>query len=337
MNLPTSFGENDSLFGHVLKDHRPIAVGEVPDGYISFGSGLGQHKPRYLALAPASSKAISEASLNSVSCRLSAMTPCRFSKKHRKSLPSRSGLQSSEQDCRHCWKKLNASRKNCRSKARSYAFQTRSWKNKDAHFANNRRGWNSSRRNLNRPIPSSKNRQRNWSSSETTWSVRKTRLRPKLRKSNLRVAIKSDFLANMSHELRTPLNSSLILAKLLADNSEGNLTAQQVQFAQTIQSSGNDLLNLINDILDLSKIEAGHVEIHPEAVSIERTLSGLRHMFEPLASNKGLQFKASVEAGVPAVIQTDPQRLEQILKNLLANALKFTESGSVSLDVRPYG
>ena len=159
----------------------------------------------------------------------------------------------------------------------------------------------------------------------------------KAREVELASRYKSDFLANMSHELRTPLNSSLILAKLLADNPDGNLTAQQIQFAQTIQSSGNDLLNLINDILDLSKIEAGHVEIHPEAVSIERTANALRHLFEPLAVNKGLHFTVAVSASAPTVIQTDPQRLEQILKNLLANALKFTEKGSVSMTIDRHG
>jgi signal transduction histidine kinase/DNA-binding response OmpR family regulator len=148
---------------------------------------------------------------------------------------------------------------------------------------------------------------------------------------------KSDFLANMSHELRTPLNSSLILAKLLADNSDENLTAEQVKFAQTIQSSGNDLLNLINDILDLSKIEAGHVEIKPETVSIQRTADTLQRMFAPLADNKGLGFSVDVAADVVPLIETDPQRLEQVLKNLLANAIKFTEVGQVSLVVRPAG
>src|SRR5690606_29956241 len=136
---------------------------------------------------------------------------------------------------------------------------------------------------------------------------------------------------NMSHELRTPLNSSLILAKLLADNSEDNLTPEQVKYAQTIQSSGNDLLNLINDILDLSKIEAGHVEIRPEPVSTERMVNSLRHLFDPLANDKGLAFSLEVAPDAPRSIETDPQRLEQVLKNLIANAIKFTDKGSVTL------
>ena len=148
---------------------------------------------------------------------------------------------------------------------------------------------------------------------------------------------KSDFLANMSHELRTPLNSSLILAKLLADNANENLTDEQVKYAQTIQSSGNDLLNLINDILDLSKIEAGHVEIEPEAVSVERLANNLRQLFQPIAQDKKLEFAVEIAAECPASIETDAQRLEQVLKNLLSNAFKFTETGRVLFAARPTG
>ncbi len=144
---------------------------------------------------------------------------------------------------------------------------------------------------------------------------------------------KSDFLANMSHELRTPLNSSLILAKLLADNPEGNLSAEQVKYAETIRSAGNGLLVLINDILDLSKIEAGRMEIRPGSVSLSQLVEDLRRTFEPVARQKGLAFHAQVAPHCPGTIETDRQRLEQILKNLLSNAAKFTEQGEVTLQV----
>lgn len=144
---------------------------------------------------------------------------------------------------------------------------------------------------------------------------------------------KSEFLANMSHELRTPLNSSMILAKLLAENSKGNLNEEQIQFAKTIYSSGNDLLNLINDILDISKVEAGKLELSPGHISLERLVEGLRMVFAPLAGQKKLQFTANVAPNVTQSIFTDQQRLEQILKNLLSNAIKFTEAGEVKLSV----
>ena len=144
---------------------------------------------------------------------------------------------------------------------------------------------------------------------------------------------KSEFLANMSHELRTPLNSSLILAKLLSENSHGNLSGEQVKFAESIYSAGNDLLNLINDILDISKVEAGKLEVLPENTGVARVVEGLRGMFEPLAGDKGLTLKVEVQPGTPPMLYTDSQRLEQILKNLLSNAIKFTEKGQVSLTV----
>ena len=144
---------------------------------------------------------------------------------------------------------------------------------------------------------------------------------------------KSEFLANMSHELRTPLNSSLILARLLADNRGGNLTGEQVKFAESIYAAGNDLLDLINDILDLSKIESGHMEVKPEAIRVGRLTDSLGQAFKPLAAEKKITFGITVEPGTPETIETDPQRLQQILKNLLSNALKFTERGDVTLRI----
>ncbi len=144
---------------------------------------------------------------------------------------------------------------------------------------------------------------------------------------------KSEFLANMSHELRTPLNSSLILAKLLAENTQQNLSAEQVKFAESIYSAGNDLLNLINDILDISKVEAGKLEVRPENSSVVRLVDGLRSLFEPLAADRKLGFQVEVQGDAPTLLFTDRQRLEQILKNLLSNAVKFTEQGEVSLSV----
>ncbi|KPG96081.1 response regulator [Pseudomonas sp. RIT-PI-r] len=144
---------------------------------------------------------------------------------------------------------------------------------------------------------------------------------------------KSEFLANMSHELRTPLNSSLILAKLLAENPQDNLSAEQVKFAESIYSAGNDLLNLINDILDISKVEAGKLEVIAENTSVARLAEGLRGVFEPMAADKRLTFSVDLLPGTPATLFTDRQRLEQVIKNLLSNAVKFTEQGTVSLTI----
>ncbi len=148
---------------------------------------------------------------------------------------------------------------------------------------------------------------------------------------------KSEFLANMSHELRTPLNSSLILAKILADNKHGNLTVEQVKFANTISAAGNDLLAIINDILDLSKVEAGKIELAVAPIAVATVADDMVKSFQPMAEQKGLRFSAVVEPSAPDKLETDRQRLSQILKNLLSNAVKFTERGEVALRVAGAG
>ncbi|MBV8559640.1 MAG: response regulator, partial [Acidimicrobiia bacterium] len=146
---------------------------------------------------------------------------------------------------------------------------------------------------------------------------------------------KSEFLANMSHELRTPLNSLLILAKLLSDNQDGNLSEKQIEFASTIHKAGSDLLELINDILDLSKVEAGKMDITPTDLAPDDVRQYAAQAFAPVAEQKGLEFGTDVAGDVPSPIFTDEQRLQQILRNLLSNAFKFTERGKVTLTIKP--
>ncbi len=147
---------------------------------------------------------------------------------------------------------------------------------------------------------------------------------------------KSEFLARMSHELRTPLNSLLILAQLLADNSSGNLTPKQVQYAQTIYGAGSDLLMLIDDVLDLARVESGAVNsIVVAPMQIDELRDFVETNFHQVAQEKGIAFAVRIDAAVPSTIQTDARRLKQVLKNLLSNAFKFTAQGSVRLDIAP--
>jgi CheY-like chemotaxis protein/signal transduction histidine kinase len=148
---------------------------------------------------------------------------------------------------------------------------------------------------------------------------------------------KSEFLANMSHELRTPLNSLLILAKDLSDNDHGNLSKEQQKDAKIIYEGGLDLLNLINDILDLSKVEAGKLQIHPEDVRFHGLINNLKNQFSPLAKAKNLKFNINLDSEAPDIIITDGHRLEQIIKNLISNSIKFTAKGSVNIHIRKPG
>ena len=144
---------------------------------------------------------------------------------------------------------------------------------------------------------------------------------------------KSEFLANMSHELRTPLNSLLILARMLQDNKDTNLTIKQVEYAKTIHSAGTDLLNLINEVLDLSKVEAGKIEIYPQDTTVKEVLDYLDQTFRPVAQQKNLSLTLKVEPDAPVTLRTDVGRLQQVLRNLIGNAFKFTEHGGVTVDV----
>ncbi len=161
----------------------------------------------------------------------------------------------------------------------------------------------------------------------------KVELKQEAERLALRSQHKSEFLAHMSHEMRAPLNSLLILAQLLAENADNTLTAKQVEYAQTIRMSGNDLLVLVNDILDLSKIESGRATLRIARERLTDLRDYLEHAFREVALGRGLDFGLTLQRGLPAAIQTDVQRLRQILQNLLSNALKFTEQGAVSLQV----
>src|SRR5581483_2094709 len=162
----------------------------------------------------------------------------------------------------------------------------------------------------------------------------KQALEEKVEQLALTSKYKSEFLANMSHELRTPLNNLLILARVLADNTEGNLSSKQIKFAETIHSSGTDLLALINDILDLSKIESGKMDVEVGSVRFQEMEDYCVRTFRHVAEGKGIGFSVEVAPQLSAqVMRTDVKRLQQVLKNLLSNALKFTEVGSVKLSI----
>ncbi|MEN0117764.1 MAG: response regulator [Agrobacterium cavarae] len=332
--LLSRLSANDGLFSHVLTNQRPIVVGELPEGYINFSSGLGRQKPSYLAIAPASVdgkvRAVVELGFlhpvgdhilelleQSSDTIATAIRSAEF----------RTQLQTLLHETQRQTEELQVQGEELRVSNEELEEQGRALKESQARLEQQQVELEQTNSQLEEQAQELERQRDGLEEANEAISRKAAEVEQASR-------YKSDFLANMSHELRTPLNSSLILAKLLADNPDENLTPEQVKFAQTIQSSGNDLLNLINDILDLSKIEAGHVEINPEPVSIHRTVDTLQRMFAPLADNKGLRFTVDIAAGVAPLVETDPQRLEQVLKNLIANAIKFTEKGQVSLLVR---
>ena len=332
-NVVERFLPGEGLLGQAVAEKRTLLVRDVPDGYLIVGSALGQAKPRYLVMSPSMADGevnavielgffrpvdddvltlLEQAGPDIAVAIRSASYRAELNRLLEETQRQSDSLQVQGEELRVSNEELEEQSRALRESQYQLEQQQVELEQTNAHLEEQASQLETQRDELTRA---------NAAVEAKAGEV--------LRASRY----KSDFLANMSHELRTPLNSALILSKLLGDNPHGNLSEEQVKFAKTIHSSGNDLLTLINDILDLSKIEAGHIEIRAESLSIERLIKDLMPLFQPIAEQKGLSFETSVATDCPPVIESDRQRLEQIIKNLLSNAIKFTEQGSVKLDI----
>jgi len=336
-DVPVRFKVKEGLLGQVAADGKATIIRDVPDGYLTIGSGLGRDNPKHLVLVPAHADEVVNAVielgflhpvddtvldlLGQASASIGiALRSARY----------RSELQDVLEETQRQAEELQVQSEELRVSNEELEEQGRALKESQSRLEQQQVELEQTNSQLEEQAQTLET-QRN--------DLERTSAAVQLKARELEQAsqYKSDFLANMSHELRTPLNSLLILSKLLGDNSDGNLSGEQVKYAQTIQSSGNDLLTLINDILDLSKIEAGHIEVRPESVPLQRLTSDLRQLFQPVANERGLDFTIELADNCPAIVETDRQRLEQILKNLLSNAFKFTESGGVRLAIGKSG
>ena len=332
-SIPEQVRLREGLLGQAAVEGRSIQVDEVPDGYLSFGSALGRDKPRHLAITPARLDGMTNAVielgfLRPIDERVAALldeASGAVAVGVRSAL-YREELQNLLEETQRQAEELQTQSEELRVSNEELEEQGRALKESQARLEQQQVELEQTNSQLEEQAQQLETHRDDLERVNASVQLKARELERASR-------YKSDFLANMSHELRTPLNSSLILAKLLADNPEDNLTDEQVKFAKTIQSSGNDLLNLINDILDLSKIEAGHVEVRPEPLALERLAGGLRQLFEPVAAEKHLEFVVEISTSCPPIIETDRQRLEQVLKNLLSNACKFTEAGKVELAI----
>ncbi len=332
-DVPRQFRLREGLLGQAAAERRPMFVGEVPEGYLAFGSALGRDRPRHLAIFPASvdgavNSVVELGFLHPVDEKVAALleNAAGAIALAVRSAKYREELQNLLEETQRQSEELQTQSEELRVSNEELEEQSRALKESQARLEQQQVELEQTNSQLEEQAQQLESQRDDLERVNASVQLKARELEQASR-------YKSDFLANMSHELRTPLNSSLILAKLLADNPDDNLTAEQVKYAQTIQSSGNDLLNLINDILDLSKIEAGHVEVRPEAVAVQRLTDNLRQLFQPVAAEKALKFRINISGDAPQTIETDPQRLEQILKNLLSNAFKFTEAGEVKLSI----
>ncbi|HYP34235.1 MAG TPA: response regulator [Burkholderiaceae bacterium] len=326
----------DGLAGQALRDARLNHLTGLQGGYFKVGSGLGTTAPAELVVAPL----VSDGAANGVielgfmralaprELQLLALIGGAVGASVDAAL-YRKRLQDSIEETQQLNEELQVQQEELRTANEELGEQSRVLVESQSHLERQQAELEASNAQLAEQAETLDRRNESLNAAQVELQQRADELQRASR-------YKSEFLANMSHELRTPLNSALILAKLLGENKEGNLTPEQLKFAQTIYSAGNDLLNLINDILDLSRVEAGRLELQPQAVSVPRMAESLQRLFAPLAGEKKLAFEVQVAPDAPASIVTDNLRLEQILKNLLSNAVKFTEAGGVALAVQAH-
>jgi HAMP domain-containing protein/signal transduction histidine kinase/CheY-like chemotaxis protein len=310
--LHSRFKIGESLIGQAAFERKTIALTDVPAGYITVGSGIGQVAADGILIMPVlfEDQVLGVIELASISAfsdfhrdflgRLAdtigvVINTIRANMRTEELLTQSQGLT---QELQKQSEELRKTNDELQENARLLSEQNRDIELKNEEIELARRG-----------------------------------LEDKAAQLALSSKYKSEFLANMSHELRTPLNSMLILSRLLAENEDRVLSPRQVEFAQTIHSAGNDLLSLINDILDLSKVEAGRMELDLAPIALADICEDSERAFRPVAEQNGLDFKVQIDPELPVAIVSDDQRLKQILKNLLSNAFKFTHAGGVTLSL----
>lgn len=331
---------DEGVVGQAASQDRIITLDELPENYFKVASGLGEGSPRSVVVVPISNddqvngvvelgflRALTEQDvefLELVSDNIgTSIEAARY----------RQRLQEVLAETQQLNEELQVQQEELRTANEELEEQSRILKESQAHLETQQAELEQTNEQLAEQSQALADQRDALDRNNEELNIAQGELQARADELQRASKYKSEFLANMSHELRTPLNSSLILAKLLAENPSENLTAEQVKFAESIYSAGNDLLNLINDILDISKVEAGKLEVRPENSSVSRLVEGLRGLFQPLAAEKKLAFTVDIQAGAPTMLFTDRQRLEQILKNLLSNAIKFTEAGAVSMVV----
>ncbi|MFJ6721963.1 HAMP domain-containing protein [Streptomyces sp. NPDC091259] len=321
--MPISFRPGEGLIGTVAEEKRTILVENTPPGYLKISSGLGEAPPAHVIVLPV----LFEGKVLGV-IELASFTP--FTQIQKDFLSQIAEMIGTS---------VNTISVNSKTEVLLKQSQemTEQLRERSDELENRQKALQAANAELEEKAELLARQNRDIEVKNTEIEEARQVLEERAEQLAVSMRYKSEFLANMSHELRTPLNSLLILAKLLADNADGNLSPKQVEFAETIHGAGSDLLQLINDILDLSKVEAGKMDVSPTRIALVQLVDYVEATFRPLTAEKGLDFSVRVSPELPATLHTDEQRLLQVLRNLLSNAVKFTDGGAVELVIRPAG
>ncbi|MBS0315101.1 MAG: HAMP domain-containing protein, partial [Proteobacteria bacterium] len=319
--LREKFGLREGLIGQAAADKRAIVLKDVPGDFIRIGSGLGHAKPATVAVLPALFE-------DDVKAVIELASFGEFNETHQTFL---------DQLMESVGIVLNTIAATMRTEGllKQSQLLTQELQARQTELTTKQEELHATNEELQEKAQLLENEKRQVEAKNIEIEMARRAVEEKAEQLALTSKYKSEFLANMSHELRTPLNSLLILSKLLSDNPQGNLNEKQTEFARTIHSAGSDLLSLINDILDLSKIESGTVSIEIGDMPMSTLKQHMERTFRQLAADKGLRFDVDFDPALPAALRTDEKRLQQVVLNLLSNAFKFTAHGGVTLSVSP--
>jgi signal transduction histidine kinase/CheY-like chemotaxis protein len=316
--LKQHFALREGLIGQAASDKRPIRLSKVPGDYIRIGSGLGSSPPANVNILPALFEDEVKAVIELASFE-------EFNETHHSFL---------NQLMETVGIVLNTIAATMRTEEllKESQLLTQELQTRQSELTTKQEELHNTNEELQEKAQLLENEKRQVEAKNFEIEMARRAVEEKAEQLALTSQYKSEFFANMSHELRTPLNSLLILSKLLADNQQGNLNEKQIEFARTINSAGTDLLSLINDILDLSKIESGTVTIEVGETPLAHLRQHMERTFRQIAADKGLAFSIKLDSHLPETVRTDEKRLQQVVLNLLSNAFKFTASGQVTLD-----
>ncbi|MCH6269293.1 response regulator [Neobacillus citreus] len=344
---PITFKLGEGLIGQAAIEKSPIILTDVPSDYIQIKTGVGERTPLYLSIFPilfegevkallelASFKALTEEQnvlLDEIAKSLGIILESVYGRIRLAQLLQESQMLTEEVQAQS--EELQAQQEELRATNEELEEQTQALRQSELTLQYQQEELEQTNKELLEKAAILEEKNKMFELTNREVESAHAELEEQARQIALSSKYKSEFLANMSHELRTPLNSLLILSKLLAENSGGNLTEKQVSFSKTIHSSGRDLLVLINDILDLAKIESGKMRVNPGKVLISDLVEFVENSFRPIADEKNVNFHISLQDDLPLSLISDEQRLQQVLKNLLSNAFKFTNQGEVRLEI----
>jgi len=347
-HLSNSFAPGEGLIGQAILEKTPIILTNVPSDYVQINSGLGEATPLHLYVLPVLYEGDVKAVLEIASFKPFDDTQQTFLEEMVgglgiiiDSVMGRIQLtkvleetQTLMEEVQAQSEELQAQQEELRVTNEELEEQTQSLRRSEERLQVQQEELEQTNEELLEKANRLEEQNEKFEITNREMAKARAELEEKAKQLAISSKYKSEFLANMSHELRTPLNSLLILSKLLADNKNGNLTSKQIEYSKTIYSSGQDLLILINDILDLTKIESGKMEVVKGQVSIKDIAKFAEQRFRPIANEKNVKFHIQISEGTPAFIISDEQRVKQVLKNLLSNAFKFTHQGEVRLEIK---